>query len=275
MKDGLLLDVYNRHGALKGVRDGSGTVRQEKINGFLLLSGEDTPSNNALLTRCVTVTLSAHERDPSAYMAAQSGMDKLHNHALKWAIQSTKGTPDELFDRISECNTQIFKRCKDARYARNVAIFLGAFLWAFESELDRKDVKALLDYVYGSSALTTEEQNAEHPMAQFFGEFPEMVLHGDLSANQDFKILDRPKRVALRLSACHLAWESLHRGNSPLSKKTLKGYIEKEPWYLEEARVYFDGVGQQRCLVLKLSQMEEEFGNFVEFMQKDVGKPEY
>lgn len=275
-KDGLLLDVYNRHGALKGTKDGSGTVRQEKINGFLLLSGEDTPQNNALLTRCVTVTLSSWERDPSYFISAQAGMGRLRNHALQnWATAATLGKTDELFDKMAVCYNEIFRRCGDARYSGNVSIFLGAYLWAFEDVLPKTDISELLAYVYGSSALTTAEQSAEHPLSQFFNEFTELVLRGEVTTNQDFKVLDSPKRVAIRIGACHHAWGEYHRNVAPLSKKTLKGYIEKEPFYLNEERVYFDTVGQQRCMILKLADMEEEFGNFVNFVLRDNIMPEY
>lgn len=273
-KDGLLLDVYNRHGALKGVRD-AGSVRQEKVNGFLLLSGEDTPQNNALLTRCVVVTLSAHERDPKYYLAAQDGMQKLSGYALNWARGATLGAGTQLLEQIEKCNIEIFKRCGDARYAGNAAIFLGSFLWAFGDKVPKAEITALCDYVYGNSAKTTAEQNAEHPLAQFFNEFPMMAMKNEVVDGRDYKILNSPKRVALRITGCHIAWSDLHRGVAPISKKTLTGYIEKEPFYLETDRIYLDSAGRQRCMVLSLAKMEEEFADFVDFLLKDADKPEY
>jgi len=265
-KDGLLLDIYNRHGAVKGTRAG-GDVRKETVNGFLLLSGEDTPSNNALLTRCVTVTLSAYERDPKAFSKAQECMEQLKNHGLIWASKATRGDTS-IFEHIEKAKHEIFKRNGDIRYASNYSIFLGAFLWAFGEAIGEKRRKELMDYVCNFCVQDSIDVSSDHPMARFFHDFPDMPL----IVGRDYRIADNPKRVHIRTQACHKAWEDYHRG-APIGLKTLRGYLKHEPFFLAEERVYFEGVGRQRCDTVLLEKMDTEFIDFCGFMEEMTRRP--
>lgn len=271
MKDGLLLDVYNRHGAVKGTRDG-GTVRQEKINGFLLLSGEDTPQNNALLTRCVVVQLSAYERNALLYKDAQEGMAKLSVQGLRWAASQDK---DGLLSSIDTAIREVYASCGDDRYAGNNGIFLGAFRWAFKGILSDKELAELTDHIKMYSTKITNEQNAEHPLAMFFNDFPDMARKGLISRNVDFKFLPTPDRIAFRLASCHKAWEDYHNRVAPIGKKSYRGYLEKERFFIEEQKQLYDGLGRQRSSIINVDMMQAEFPDFCAYVDELKEKPDF
>jgi hypothetical protein len=269
MKDGLLLDVYNRHGAVKGTKDG-GMIRQEEVNGFVLLSGEDVPSNNALLTRCVIVQLSAMERNASYFDSAQSHMELLRVKALKWAKLSArykgrgKGERD-LLNTIDAVTQKIFEKNGDIRYARNYGIFAGAFLWAFGNSIpDKTD---FMRYLTVNAYSARVEIDAAHPMAEFFNDFPDMIAKGFIVRERDFAPLAdvqgvEPGLIGIRSRECHKGWCDYRRAEG-ISERTLRDYIKKEPFFHSEDRVRFSN-GRFRCLIVRTERMKMEFEDFCE-----------
>lgn len=260
MKDGLLLDVYNRHGSVKGVNNASGEVRSESVNGFVLLSGEDTPSNNALLTRCVVVQLSATERDASKFADATLAMQQLRMKALQWAKQATRGA--SILASIKQVEAVIFKRSGEIRYAQNTAIFAGAFLWAYGSALPKSEVDAFIDYLASHAYAEKVSIDSMHPMAQFFHDFPDMIAKGHIVRGRDFAVVDA-NNVAIRLNTCHKGWCDYHKDDK-MQEKTLRDYIKKEAFYLTEDRIRFEEAGRLRAIVVKGLTMQEEFEDFYE-----------
>ena len=275
MKDGLLLDVYNRHGSVKGTKD-AGVIRQEQVNGFILLSGEDTPSNNALLTRCVIVQLSASERDADYFAEAQEHMALLNSKALSWAKASTRGA--NILSYIDEATKRIFEKNGDIRYARNYGIFAGAFLWAFgDSIFDEREFMA---HLTKNAYKEKVEIDSAHPMAEFFNDFPDMIAKGFVVRDRDFTVVEdsttdsaKLGMVALRMRECHKGWCDYLR-ETKLREKTLRDYVRKEPFFYSEERSYFKAVGRYQSYIVNSSIMEEEFPDFCEaVLQRDYDAP--
>jgi hypothetical protein len=259
MKDGLLLDVYNRHGSVKGLNNGSGEIRQESVNGFVLLSGEDTPENNALLTRCVVVQLSATERDASLYAEAQRCMEQLSTKALMWAKASTRGA--DLTSLIDKWTEAIFSKNGDIRYARNYGIFAGCFEWAFGRAIPKKELTAFLTALTDNAYHEKVDIDALHPMAEFFHDFPDMIAKGFIVRDRDFAVVDL-KHVAIRVKECHKGWTEYHRG-SKMQETTLRSYIKKEAFFMDEIQHPFTS-GRYRAIKVNGIKMAEEFEGFIE-----------
>lgn len=258
MKDGLLLDVYNRHGSVKGTKD-AGSVVQEQVNGFVLLSGEDVPSNNALLTRCCVVQLSATERDERFFMETQSHMELLRVKALKWAKQSTRGNRD-ILTHIQECTEHIFAKNGDIRYARNYGIFAGAFLWAFGDSIPDKD--KFMRSLTANAYMEKMEIDAAHPMAEFFNDFPDMIAKGFIVRDRDFT-LNPDGHVGIRIRESHKGWCD-YKKYTALAERTLRDYIRKEPFFHSEDRVYYSAAGRFRSMIVRPDLMKAEFEDFCE-----------
>lgn len=273
MKDGLLLDVYNRHGAIKGTKE-AGVVRQEQVNGFVLLSGEDTPTNNALLTRCVIVQLSATERNASAFASAQGNMALLRAKAISWAKKSTRGA--DILTTINDVTQQIFEKNGDIRYARNYGIFAGAFLWAFGDVIH--DKREFMAFLTRNAYKEKMEIDSAHPMAEFFNDFPDMIAKGFILRDRDFTVLTdevlmKKGLVALRIRECHKGWCDYLR-EVKLKDRTLRDYIRKEPFFFSEERSYFKGAGRFQSFIIDPAKMKVEFEDFCEaVLQNDEDAP--
>lgn len=259
-KDSLLLDIYNRHGSVKGTKTGG--VTQETINGFILLSGEDTPANNAVATRCSIVTLSEHAREARLLGTVTEQFRKLPPYALKWARQATTD-PEPLLASIRSIRPSIEAASNDLRDSLNRSIFAGAFMWAFGDALSDEELQGFLEYVRTSSVEQVETSNDTHPMAAFLNEFPEYSKDSRLLRNVDYII--EGDIIYLRLNSFHKAWSDYHRV-PPLSSTVLMNYIRQEPAFTGDVRKSFDTVGRQRCYGLRLSKLEDEFPDFFEHM---------
>lgn len=267
-KDNLLLDIYNRHGAVKGKKDGG--VHHENINGFLLLSGEDIPSNNALATRCVFVTLSSHKRKPLLMSQLRDDMRQYPNYSIRFAQQACVNS-NHLLETIAVTKNRILATAGDLRDAGNKAIFAGAFLYAFEPYLNDGDKEEFLQYVVDLAVEQIEDNNQSHPLAQFFEEFPDYCTY--LINGRDYVIKDG--LFYFRRTPMMKAWMDYHRGNVLITDTVLNKYIQQEPSYVPDARMYFDTVGRQRCSAVDISLMEDDYPNFVEKVKQVSIAPAY
>ena len=60
--DGFFRNLYNRQSAARGTLGAS--VRSPGVNACLMLTGEETPEDNALLSRCVVISLAKKDINP-------------------------------------------------------------------------------------------------------------------------------------------------------------------------------------------------------------------
>lgn len=261
MKDNLLLDAYNRHGSVKGRKDGG--VSNETVNGFLLLSGEDVPANNALMTRCSIITLSVYERDDAKYEQLRSLFDRFPSYSLRFASDAALGKTEELFANIDKVRSHILTATRDAREALNRGILAGAFLTYFDGVLTDDEIDDFLIYCTKASTEQTHDTTEAQPMQLFFDEFPLYGLHH----MHDYIV--EGNEIWLRMAPCHFAWQDKNRADlsRTLSQHILTKYIRKEPFFAGDDRKYFDGSGRQRCIKLDLAKMPaEQYSNFIEYI---------
>lgn len=262
-KESLLLDIYNRHGSVKGTKTGG--VSQETVNGYVLLSGEDTPSNNAVTTRCCLVTLSQHHRNPRLIGGLTEQFRLLPTYALRWA-KAAVTEPQGLLKTITDLQPTI---SPDLRDSLNRSIFAGAFLWALGSRLTDTETAEFLDYVRQASIEQVAESEEYHPLAQFLNEFPDYSRAAGLTHNVDYLISDG--RLFFRFTSFYKAWCDYHR-SPPLTQGTLLGYLKREPAYVGESRKRFDTVGQQRCYSLDIETLADDYKDLYEYLTELSGR---
>lgn len=268
MKDNLLLDAYNRHGSIKGTKDGG--VTREAVNGYLLLSGEDIPSNNALLSRCTIITLSAYERNADVFSDAKAYFEVLPSYCLKFASESVKGLPEALARSIAETRDYLMTVTGDIRESSNKSVFAGAFLYAFGQYITEQERADYLDYLATDSVETVTTTQDDHPLRVFFDDFCDLPLVHNL----DYIIEDN--LVYIRIASCHYAWTQKHDRVAPLSKTVLQNYIRKEPYFISDTRKYFDSMGRQRCICVDISEMNiSSLSGFYEFIKEKAGQMQF
>ena len=69
-------------------------IREGKVRGGLLICGEETPEDNALLTRCVVVNVSAMNRKTNHFNWFQANKKKFSNFMYQM-LKSRPKTKDQ------------------------------------------------------------------------------------------------------------------------------------------------------------------------------------
>lgn len=268
-KDGILIDVYNRHGATKGLPSEFG-LRAENINGFLLLSGEDVPSNNALLTRCVIIQVSQYIRDDTYYAEFDELARKLKEAGLLWAASSLDVKTWNTYRSKIEALAELLQRNDvDARSAYNYAIFAAGFMCSIGALLPAEEINDFLTWLIKDAVEDKLSKDTDHPIAQFFNDMVLMKEHSYIAKTVDYDINNNI--LYLRLSSAHTAWSKFNKDNRgvtvPLKLRTLRDYLKNEPCYIGEERFYMSD-GRYRCVMLDLEAMAEVYEDFYECMVK-------
>lgn len=260
-KDNLLLDIYNRHGGNKGTLQAN-VVRQEKIRGFVMLSGEDVPSNNALRTRCVELHISANqgERSLEKLHTLQGMVPHMQRHMLSMIqkYQSTEAQT-ELMHTIHTLSTRLETEVSDQRYATNAAIFAGAFIHAFGHILSEGEIDRYLEYVINTSRQDKQDSDEEHGEILFFKDVVDMVSKGLLDKSL---VCIKDGEMLIRMRPVHKEWSRYLKATGTdgdvLGEYTLRKYFSKENFYTDERRIRITS-GQYRFSTIDLTLFAEQF----------------
>jgi len=258
-KDNLLLDVYNRHGGNKGTLKAN-VVRQEKVRAFVMLSGEDVPSNNALRTRCVEVHISANqgERSLANLHALQSMLPKMQRHVLS-LIQKYQDAAHvtSLLAKITELSTSLEKVVGDQRYAINASVFAGSFLHAFGEHLSAEEVSRFMNYLALTSKADKESSDEEHSEMLFFKDIADMFSKGTIGKEL---VCIQDNELLIRMRAVHKEWSKYLKGtgtdDDAIGEYTLRKYFSKEDFFLGEKRVRTE-YGQHRYVTICLDKFHK------------------
>lgn len=257
-KDNLLLDIYNRHGSVKGTLQSSTGVRQEVINGYVLISGEDIPSNNALRTRCVIMQVSANEG-----VRTRADLDKIYAQipaVQKFIVHLMQKyqSPEELegiMDTIGALSEELVTKINDQRYAINHSIFAGALLHELGDTLSAREVEEYTDWTHLTSAEDKASADDTHAEAMFFSDVIDLLEQSTI----DTKLVRvSGAKLYLRLRPLHKQWSKYLKltgtEDDSITESTLKSYLTKEPSYLKDERANMGG-SYARVLTFNLTEL--------------------
>jgi len=253
-KNGLLRNVYNYISAGKGVRDSLG-IRTAAVRGTVLLSGEETPNDNALNTRCVCISLSKKDRKENQYKWFMKNKHNFSCHAYNILknkyknVKSYKEVLAKMRDYLLE-NTEA-----EDRTAVNYAIVAAGFAVAFpnEKELMAKFVKFVSD-----NAEKADKDNKEGQQSTVF-------LDDVMSLNVQGRFRNLERMVSLNsadnegyinFAAMYGEWareyKNLHAGATPFNKKAILNQVKDEAGFLELREELLFGVKSQ-CIIVDMA----------------------
>lgn len=264
-KNSFLLGAYNRQGASKGVRSGFG-VRAEPFNAFLLISGEDSPADSAVASRCCMITANARKRDDSLLPDVVDLVDRFPAMGLKFLQDKQAHGSEKLLAEVDYIEQLMKELGIDGRLAKNVAVFAGSFLYAFGhviSEQQRDDFISWLSKDVFKIKEVTEET---HVVYQFFSDFVRLESDAKIRHHKHFKVADG--QVSMWFPACYAAWED-DLQDDVTSRVVMRGYIKDEPFYIEDKSVRLTpDQAPRKCLVIDYKQVEcEEFVDLCKYLE--------
>lgn len=256
-----MLGAYNRQGADKGLKSGFG-VRSEAIRGFLLISGEDTPDDNAVTSRCTIIHVSSYDRDDALYPHMLDLVTKFPAMGLYFLKEKQKNGAAELLNRIDAVQHQLMSHGIDARLARNTAVFAGSFLYAFGKCLTEQEVNDFMKWLNSNTVSTKAQTEEDHTITRFFSDLAVLIADGKLKNGHHFKVEDN--NIYLWFKACYDVWTQEYRGVD-IKRAVLMSYIVKEPYFVEKNRLKRLSVNTPPVRTLVIDYTKVPDSDFMEY----------
>lgn len=263
---GITKNIYNRIGA------GKGGLRKRQINvvnGCLWISGEDSPVDKGLLSRCVIIRFTEiTDKKTAAYnwlLDHQSRLSTLVLHLLKGKKRSTG---DELIANIIKVARNINDSgVSDNRTALNYAIPAAAFYLFDYHKYDKEFSRFLV----GQAQADRQRKEEEDIVTRFFEDVSFLV---NQHMTRDTVEIDRVDNILyICFSELYNNWVTFLRSQGNLNifkKSTMLDYLINKPYYreLKDNRWWF-GKTRKRAVAFDLNLMPLELRILFDDHQKD------
>ena len=243
-KNGFLRNVYNRQSAGKGIKSSFG-VREGRIRGTLLIVGEETPDDNALLTRCIVLHIIEKNRLVNHFNWFQT-----HRSALSYLtchlLQNKAKLKEEFTLNLEEGKNLFVKRGLDDRMAINYAT-VGAGYCALFGTIPA----SFQNYLMEESQKVKKEYDKEHAMQVFWDDLLALQSSGKLRQEMWDSCSD-PKLIYIYFHGLYSIWASEYRlihGIEPFKSGAIRKYMEEEPGFFAFDQVKKIGRHPRRCVV--------------------------
>lgn len=244
-KTGFLRNVYNRQSSGKGVKAEFG-LREAKVRGTLIVAGEETPRDPALLSRFIPIFVSRSKRTVNDYNWFQANKGKFSAHL--YDILKRRKELGPIFVRtFKEWQDKFVAKGIEDRLALNYATVVAGYAVAFGTS----DVK-FADWLVKETATIQEEQREERAISVFLD---------DLLSLKSRKLIDEHYwetdngHAYIYFHGLHQIWAEAHKKSSAddaFKPQSLRAYFREEPGF-EEINVLKKIKGEpRRCLKFNL-----------------------
>lgn len=263
-KTGMLRNAYNRQSAGKGTREGWG-VREAKIRGTVLISGEETPEDNALMTRCIPIMLYTKNRAASSgdnFAWFMSNKRKFSNHILQ-ILRNKNKLMKVFFDVFEEARLFFISEGRDERTAINYATIAAGYAAAF-GDKDTDFAK----WISAETARVQSEFDEEQSTEVFWEYLSAMRTKGII----DTKYWDRG--VWNGVQAYFLYFEGAYnefsqefrktRGGNVFKKSVIRAYLKEEPGFLEMRHNHAIKGHVKSCVVFDVAKAPAVLKNLID-----------
>ncbi len=256
-KNGFLRNVYNRQGAGKGVKDSSHGLRDAKVRGTLLLAGEETPKDGAILSRCIVVFVSRAKRLVNHFNWFTTNRAKFSYHF--YDILKRKNELVKPFMRILfEWKEKFTKQGIQDRVALNYAIIVAGHAIVFgETNLD------FVNWMLEETKLIQDEQSEEQAVNIFLEDLGAMKTRGLI--NDDYWHTTGGK-VYLYFHGLHQIWSQEYRksrGEESFKEGSIRAYLKEEKGFLFMNEAHRINGDLKKCVVFDASKCDETILNLV------------
>lgn len=241
MKNGFLRNAYNRQSAGKGIKSDFG-VREAKIRGTLLMSGEETPEDNALLTRCIPVLVSEKRRTTNHFDWFMSNRIKFSYHILD--ILRRKKTLLPIFIKVLNEGKQYFvSQGSDDRTAINYACVCAGYAIMFG-----EDAIDFAKWVTTEAKRIQSEYHDEQAVANFLDDLI-MLKTRKLINNNYWE--ESEGKIYLYYHGLYSIWAQEYRkirGTEPFKSSSIRDYLKEEPGHIANNVVKKIGGVCKKCI---------------------------
>lgn len=251
-KTGFLRNVYNRQSSGKGVKADFG-LREAKVRGTLVVAGEETPKDAALLSRFIPIFVSRAKRVKNHFNWFQANKGKFSGHFHSILMRRSELGP--LFARaFKEAQDRFVAQGIEDRLALNYATVVAGHAVAFGERAD----KSFADWLVKETALVQREQREERAISVFMD---------DLIALKSRKMVDDhywesdASRAYIYFHGLHQIWSEQHKKSSAdeaFKQQSLRAYFREEPGFVSMNFLKKIKGQPRRCLVFDLRKCSSE-----------------
>lgn len=259
-KTGFLRNVYNRQSSGKGIKAEFG-LREAKVRGTLIVAGEETPRDPALLSRFIPLFISRKNRRANHYRWFQSNKGKFSAHL--YDILRRRAELRQTYARVfKEWQDRFVQKGIEDRLALNYATVVAGHAVAFgESDV------SFADWLVKETAAVQEEQREERAISVFLE---------DLLAMKSRKLISDDywdalgSRAYIYFHGLHQIWAEQHKkssGEEAFKESSIRAYFREEPGFMDMNFMKKIKGQARRCLVFDLRKCCREIRILVDQYQ--------
>lgn len=224
-KNGLFRNAYNRQSAGKGVKSEFG-IREAKIRGTLIITGEETPEDNALLTRCVVVNVSEKNRTVNNFEWFTRNNIKLSSFTY-YVLSNRDKLLEKFMSRLMTDKIEIYDLVKDDRLAINRAV-VSAGYWLLYG--DDPDFSNDFSVDLKDSKEIHERENA---VSVFFRDIGALAFDSKLSLSDYWDVADG--KVFIYFHGLYNIWAkdfAARRSDNVFKMDSIRNYLKEEKGFV-------------------------------------------
>lgn len=257
-KDGFLRSAYNRQAAGKGIKADFG-VREGKVRGTLIIAGEETPNDSALMDRCVIVQIMNRNKDNNHFEWFTASKSRLSFFAYN--ILKNKNALRDQFLRVARDAKDYFVSCRtDDRIAVHYAMVAAGYAVVYgEDDLD------FARWIAQEAKATQDITETRHAVAQFFDDLQAMAIRPEWGLGENYWRIE-DGRVYLYFQGLYNLWAEDHRrrkGEPPFNDISIRQYLKDETGWLQNGISFRIGRSRRSCIVFDLEKAPEGLRNLV------------
>lgn len=255
--DGFFRNAYGRQAPSKGTL--SERVRSHAINAGILLSGEETPQDNALLSRCVIVPLTKNNKKETFDLfndLESLRVRGLFSRLIPEVIKVKQKILPIIFEHIDGWKKRLLENKVGERVALNYAIPAVCYDLIFLRDEEVSVRQEFARWVVEESHRTELEKESEHMLAVFMEDL--VTIHEKLTnyytvftQNKEMK---GKRRIAIHFPTFYSLWTETYRrkGLEQFKRATMLSYIKEEKYFLADNHLKRIHGKPTRCLILSL-----------------------
>ncbi len=276
-KKEFLLNIYNREGYVKAETSNDQRTVDQDIKGTLIISGQETPKDNGIFSRCIILQFSEKEREEEFFEPINQMWEILPDFTMQ--ILQNLTVIKELFFEIFPMIKEILKKASkhDPRVSINYSIVTTGVIAIsrfFKFSLNEEE------FLIKIAAMANENKQVkdqETEVAEFWDIVESLfsrVIQKNLSDGEERTILDS-RHYVIEKNQLYLWFSEIYKefskefqrlyGKLPFKESALKEYLREEPYFLHISQLKKIKGHPRRCIVLDYEKFKKAEWNFLEY----------
>jgi hypothetical protein len=257
-KEGFFRSVYRRDSAGKGIRSTFG-VREGEIRGTLAIAGETTPTDAALISRCIKIFISQIDRKDDNLSWFIANKKYFSNHFLEM-LKKRPDNKEKFINLMNERHGQIkLKSGIKDRVAMHYAMILAGHETLFGYD------EFFNEFIIEEAKRINLENEQQSAVVKFLDDLLSMKAVGSFNNG---KLWGTKADVAyLYVQGLYNQWskELRMRGETTRFDKTaIRNYLKEDPGFLEMRVNFKINKHQCSCMTFNLAFCDERIRDLVE-----------